>query len=175
LYPNIRGAIIFNLSLVSSDTSIIFRWASDDPNPTPAVSEVPEKKRKIETKYTDDGESELPAEYTSRAQEVDEDGFMNMEMRIKLERAAEAERLNRSLQEQAAALNYWNHYQHEQPASTEAEAAQVEENEKKDSIISSKTLETLKQLQQKNSGAAKKPDGGLQALATYGSDSEDEE
>ncbi|KAG2186868.1 hypothetical protein INT44_003095 [Umbelopsis vinacea] len=149
------------------------RWASDDPNPTPAVSEVPEKKRRIQSQYADDGESELPAEYTSRAQEVDEDGFMNMEMRIKLERAAEAEKLNRSLQEQAAALNYWNYYQPGQPVTTEA--AQVPETDKKDSIISSQALETLKQLQQKNAGAAKKQGGGLQALATYGSDSEDED
>lgn len=152
---------------------VVYRWASDDPNPTPAVSEVPEKKRKIESQYADDGESELPAEYTSRAQEVDEDGFMNMEMRIKLERAAEAEKLNRSLQEQAAALNYWNYYQ--QPAATEPEAPQVQEADKKDSIISSQALETLKQLQQKNVGAGKKQGGGLQALATYGSDSEDDD
>jgi RNA recognition motif-containing protein len=151
------------------------RWASDDPNPTPAVSEVPEKKRKTEAQYADDGESELPAEYTSRAQEVDEDGFMNMEMRIKLERAAEAERSNRRLQEQTAALNYWNYYQQEQPATTVPEAAQVQETDKKDSIISSQALETLKQLQQKNAGAAKKQGGGLQALATYGSDSEDDD
>lgn len=157
------------------------RWASDDPNPTPAVSEVPEKKRKIEVQYTDDGESDLPAEYTSRMQEVDEDGFMNMEMRIKLERAAEAERQSRSLQEQAAALNYWNYYQQGQTATDTADlvAAQDDPSDHKDSIISVKALENIKQLQKKGPSSdateTKKQNGGLQALASYGSDSEDDD
>lgn len=157
----------------------MFRWASDDPNPTPAVSEAPEKKRKTEAQYTDDGESDLPAEYTSRTQEVDEDGFMNMEMRIKLERAAEAERQNRSLQEQAAALNYWNYYQQPQPATADPTGEEEHEDDKQDSIFSSKALESLKQFQKKgpssDAARAKKGNGGLQALANYGSDSEDED
>ncbi|CAO3664220.1 unnamed protein product [Umbelopsis vinacea] len=154
-------------------------WASDDPNPTPAVSEAPEKKRKTEAQYTDDGESDLPAEYTSRTQEVDEDGFMNMEMRIKLERAAEAERQNRSLQEQAAALNYWNYYQQPQPVTSDPTGEEKHKDDKQDSIFSSKALESLKLLQKNglptDAAGAKKGNGGLQALANYGSDSEDED
>ncbi|KAJ2965145.1 hypothetical protein NQZ79_g110 [Umbelopsis isabellina] len=162
---------------LDNNEMINIRWASDDPNPTPAVSEQPEKKRKIEAQYDDNGDEELPAEYTARTEEVDEDGFMNMEMKIKLERAAEAEKANRQLQEEAAALQYWNQY-HQQQAATEP--AQVEESEdgENKSIISSKALETLKSLHRKvgnQEPAVSKQKVGLQAIASYGSDSEDDD
>lgn len=100
-----------------------------------------------------------------------------MEMKIKLERAAEAERANRKFQEEAAALQYWNQY-HQQQAAVEPAQVEVSEDGEKNSIISSKALETLKSLQRKvgsQEPAVSKQKIGLQAIASYGSDSEDDD
>jgi hypothetical protein len=102
---------------------------------------------------------------------------MNMEMKIKLERAAEAEKANRQLQEEAAALQYWNYYHQEQPTADPAQAEKIEDGQN-NSIISTKALETLKSLQKKvgsKQPAVSNQKVGLQAIASYGSDSEDED
>ncbi|KAL0074311.1 hypothetical protein J3Q64DRAFT_1772654 [Phycomyces blakesleeanus] len=70
------------------------RWATVDPNSI--GNRMDSDEEETERKQTEDvyqyqaSQSELPAEFTQTKRDVDEDGFSNMEMRVKRQRAEEA-------------------------------------------------------------------------------------
>ncbi|KAI9274676.1 hypothetical protein BDA99DRAFT_545587 [Phascolomyces articulosus] len=138
-----------------------------------------------------DMESELPAEYTQMKREVDEDGFREMELNAKRQRLAQND--NYYADTQAAEAIYG--YTQQTPDMQQAQQSyhlQQQENPKVAGIIPTNVLSSLKTLkdpkatQSSSSTSSSTPaqsstkgkssqTSGLGNLASYGSDSEDED
>ncbi|KAF7728468.1 Pre-mRNA-splicing factor [Apophysomyces ossiformis] len=138
-----------------------------------------------------DIEADLPAEYTQLKRDMDEDGFHEMEMRHKRQKAEEAQRQPEPVYDPESAMAIYGYTQPAQewmqawmPPSTEslprAALPQSTAPKKAGGIIPQNVLASLKTLSKgAKDDAAKKETvenkGGLGGLADYGSDSEDDE
>ncbi|KAL9559218.1 hypothetical protein MBANPS3_000535 [Mucor bainieri] len=131
-------------------------------------------------------ESELPAEFTSLKRDVDEDGFSQMEQKVKRQRA-EIEAAQ--AQEEAASApayeytqeDYDNYYKQQEEYYKQQQALEAQQNVKVGGIIPQNVLSNLKSFSKASPAntttatAAKPTTTGLGGLTNYGSDSEDDE
>ena len=138
-----------------------------------------------------DIESELPAEYTQMKREVDEDGFREMEMNAKRQRYSDTNNNYHADTQVAEAI-----YGYTQQVLDNSNAPEVQQQQQQQpnlkvggiipaNVLSSlKTLKDPKSLSPSSSSTAPSPSStqqkttrpaGLGNLASYGSDSEDEE
>lgn len=180
------------------------RWATADPNAIANRLDAEDDKAEAErvakilmesqggSEEQQEEESELPAEFTSIKRSVDEDGFEEMENRVKKQRAEEEAKLAPTQQDAQTAEsiygytqedynNYW--YQQQAYYEQQQQQEQKQAQEKAGGIIPQNILANLKTLAKNTTIAApvvdeknnSKSTNGLGNLADYGSDSEDEE
>jgi RNA recognition motif-containing protein len=181
------------------------RWATADPNAIAnrldaeddrleAMKLAQEQALLEEGDESQEVESELPAEFTTLKREVDEDGFNEMESRVKRQRAEEeaAQQAVPRIQDTATTESiygytqedYDQYYQQQQEYYQQQVQQQQKEEEQKNhkvaGIIPQNVLANLKTLSKNtpikaNTTANTKSTTGLGNLADYGSDSEDED
>lgn len=184
------------------------RWATADPNAIANRLDAEDDRAEADrvarllmesqggSEAQQEEESELPAEFTSLKRSVDEDGFKEMEDRVKKQRAEEQETavasVNSATAQQDAQTTEsiygytqedYNNYWYQQQAYYEQQQKEQEkqqEQEKAGGIIPKNVLSSLKTLAKNAPIAAapvatEKKSNGLGNLADYGSDSEDEE
>ncbi|KAG0181857.1 Pre-mRNA-splicing factor [Apophysomyces sp. BC1034] len=194
---------MMNQSLDNNEI-INVRWATQEQSTATnvddeEVEEVPlrlDEYREVEADSEDihydkqDIEAELPAEYTHVKRDVDEDGFHEMEMRHKRQKAEEAQRQPEPVYDPQSAMALYGYTQQTQewmqawmppPAEALPAAALPQSNvpKKAGGIIPDNVLASLKTLSKgvketKEPATKKTNNGGLGGLADYGSDSEDD-
>lgn len=181
------------------------RWATADPNAIANRLDAEDDKAEADrvarllmesqggSEEQQEEESELPAEFTSLKRSVDEDGFKEMEDRVKKQRSEEEAAVNSAPAQQDAQTaesiygytqEDYNNYWYQQQAYYEQqqkEQQKQQEQEKAGGIIPKNVLSNLKTLAKNAPIAAAAPvatekkTNGLGNLADYGSDSEDDE
>jgi RNA recognition motif-containing protein len=179
------------------------RWATADPNAIANRLDAEDDRLEAERLAQEQAlleegdesqnvESELPAEFTTLKRDVDEDGFTEMESRVKRQRAEEeAAAQQAQIQDAVAADSTYEYtqedydlYYQQQQEYYQQQLAQQKEEEQKNSkvagIIPQNVLANLKTLSKNtpiktNTTANTKTTTGLGNLADYGSDSEDED
>ncbi|CEP14780.1 hypothetical protein [Parasitella parasitica] len=188
---------MMNQSLENNEI-VNVRWATADPNAIANRLDAEDDRKEAEriatlraehnldddTDYQEE-ESELPAEFTSLKRDVDEDGFRRMEQKAKKQRT-DAE--TGAVQTEATpAYEYtqedYDNYYKQQQAYYKQQELEAQQNVKVGGIIPQNVLSNLKNFSKATAPApASKPSttvnatkSGLGSLATYGSDSEDDE
>lgn len=193
---------MMNQSLENNEI-VNVRWATADPNAIAnrldAEDDRVEAERiaalRAEHNLDDETEnqeeeSELPAEFTSLKRDVDEDGFSQMEQKVKRQRA-EIEAAQ--AQEEAASAapvyeytqeDYDNYYKQQEEYYKQQQELEAQQNVKVGGIIPQNVLSNLKSFSKATPAAtsantttatASKPTTGLGSLTNYGTDSEDDE
>lgn len=191
---------MMNQSLENNEI-VNVRWATADPNAIANRLDAEDDRAEAERiaalraehnldDETDnqEEESELPAEFTSLKRDVDEDGFSQMEQKVKRQRA-EIEAAQ--AQEEAASAppvyeytqeDYDNYYKQQEEYYKQQQALEAQQNVKVGGIIPQNVLSNLKSFSKATptnttttNTAAAKPTTGLGSLTNYGSDSEDDE
>ncbi|KAI8090992.1 uncharacterized protein B0P05DRAFT_528299 [Gilbertella persicaria] len=167
------------------------RWATLDPKAQEWEDEEEERleEHKFEQELAvmdseeggrQEAEADLPAEFTSLKRDVDEDGFNEMEERIKRRRQEEEDEAQELAANQEIAQReyeeYYKQYYEQQQKYYEQQQKQIEqENKKVAGIIPQKVLTNLKTLSKNTDLTIKnKNTNGLGGLADYASDSEEE-
>lgn len=167
------------------------RWATADPNAIAnrldAEDDQLEEQRVAQILAENEGnneeqeiESELPAEFTSLKRDIDEDGFDQMERRLKKQKSEEAitNQPDASTQDAYTQEDYNNYYYQQQQQYIEYQEQQQKENEKIGGIIPQNILANLKSLAKNTTQTVKTPEkkttNGLGNLADYGSDSDED-
>lgn len=170
------------------------RWATADPNAIAnrldaeddrleAEKLAQERSLLEEGDESQEVESELPAEFTTLKREVDEDGFNEMESRVKRQRAEEeaAQQAAQNTAYEYTQEDYDNYYQQQQKYYEQQEKEkedQEQHNNKVAGIIPQNVLANLKTLSKNTpikANTTTKNTTGLGNLANYGSDSEEED
>ncbi|KAI8393468.1 uncharacterized protein BYT42DRAFT_551138 [Radiomyces spectabilis] len=171
------------------------RWATEDPNAfhnrERAQEEVQKRRHDqelAESHETQEGEADLPAEYTYLKRDTAEDEFDEMEDRVKRQKAEEVAREHTPYYDTASAAAIYGFEQVQAPPVPESypsttlapQTATQPSVTKPNSIIPLNVLESLKSIQSKESPVPAKSTQssqptGLGSLANYGSDDEDDD